>query len=358
MNILVLTSEVSERNGWGTYSLQLVRALKAQGENVTLVSSVTDPSQGTYRLLPPLTDFNQNYFLAYWYAWKLRSLARSVDVIHAFVEPYSCIAEALSRLSGKPYFVTVHGTYGVLPYGFGFPKRQLHAASMRGATAIICVSSYTKERMHHYGLRNLHVVTNAIDTSKFENTKAMREELILTVGALKRRKGQHVSLEAFALLKKKHPHLRYVIVGDQSDTAYFKKLTSSARELQVADSVEFKALISPEELRALYQKTKVFVMTSLNEGSNFEGFGLVYLEANACGTPVVGSRSTGAEDAIQDGKTGFLVSQHDPEATAGVIDTLLSDEVVWSNMSAAGELWARQNSWEKAAARYAKIYRP
>ena len=96
------------------------------------------------------------------------------------------------------------------------------------------------------------------------------------------------------------------------DDDFHEQLLATARKAGVADSVHFLGQVPDEQLIALYRGCALFVLTPLTLGTQFEGFGLIYLEANSCGKPVVGSYGCGAEEAIVDGETGLLVPQGQP----------------------------------------------
>jgi len=100
----------------------------------------------------------------------------------------------------------------------------------------------------------------------------------------------------------------------------------------------------------------VFALPSINIGGRFEGFGLVYLEAGAAGLPVIGTLGCGAEEAIVDGETGFLVPQYDVEALAGAIIRLLTDADLRARMGAAGRARAAAFSWTNVAAQVRAVY--
>lgn len=178
MKILFLTSSINpEHGGWGRYSKDLIESLSAGG-----VECVTADN------LPSPLSYNRNYFLSFLYAWRLRKLARDCDAIHALVEPYSCIAYLLSLWTGKPYFVTAHGTFSVWPYYLSPLKRYLHKRSFARASKVICVSDYTKDRLSHFHLNNLQVIHNGIDSTHFRDSPYIdKEDIILSVGAPKPR---------------------------------------------------------------------------------------------------------------------------------------------------------------------------
>lgn len=352
MSVFVVTVDTTAQTGWGRYSREIVKALR----NSDLEVVISDAA-----MLPKPLSARRNYFLAFWYAWKLRKYAKQCDVIHCFVEPYSHIAYWLSKFIGKKYVITVHGTYGVLPFHQTWWQRFFHKKSFMHASKIICVSTYTKEVLSTFGLINVQVINNGINFDEFYASPipdfGERNNIVLSVGALKHRKGQHVSLEAFANIVGTIPNALYYLVGDQRDKAYVNHLKKLIAALGIEHSVKFLSSISDEALIELYRRAKVLVLTSLSSEKALEGFGLVYLEANACGTPVIGSFNSGAEDAIQAKKTGFLVPQNDAEILSTGMRRLLQDRDLWQYMSTEGLEWAKEHDWNKIIQEYIKIYK-
>ena len=348
MTILALTSELTPQNGWGRYSLNLIDALKANGVG-SIVATKSDrlPSPFGFAI----------YLLAPWYAWRLKKYAEDCDVIHAFIESYAYIAYWLSKMTGKPYYITAHGTYAVLPYASVY-KKFFHKRAMLGAKRIICISEYTKMRLAKYNLKNLAVINNGITFENFYRSEvAQKKELaMISVGMLKHRKGQHITLEAFAKVREIYPDAKYYIVGDDSDQEYTRLLKKLVGDLLLGDAVIFLNKIRDEELLELYRKASLFVMTPISYGDYFEGFGLVYLEANAAGLPVIGSFDSGAEDAIQDSKTGLLVPQEDVMATTEVILRILGEKELATKLSEQGISWAREHDWSVIVKEYCAVY--
>lgn len=362
MKIFALTTELTEQNGWGRYSQDVVRALTKKGIEVTVAVSKHDTTSEDIQSvdgLPNHDNYIKNYLTAFWYAWKLRKSAKECGVIHALVEKYSLIAYFLAKLSGKKYVITTHGTYGLLPYRMSLPVRILHHFSFKHASRIICISNYTKNMLARHNLSNVIVINNGIEFQKFASANAAREErkdILLTVGALKYRKGQHVSLEAFASIAEVFPRLHYYFVGDAKDIEYVESLRQIVASNNLQDRVHFLSQISDAELHDLYKKAKLFALTSITKSAHFEGFGLVYLEANASGVPVVGSKDSGAEDAVREGETGFLVPQEDVQATAAAMKKMLSDDAAWSSFSDQARIWAEKHDWNSIIGEYVKIY--
>jgi len=363
MKIFILTTELSTKNGWGRYSLDLVYSLSDKEIEVVVAigeNSTNETKTEVLKILPHVGNHMKTYLGAFWYAWKLKNIAKECDAIHSFVEPYSYIAYWLSKLTGKKYFITAHGTHALQPYYFSPLKRYFHRKSFESAKKIICVSNYTQKLLSKFNPNNLTVINNGINFSRFDKFSRHpfkeRKNIILSVGALKHRKGQHVSIEAFSKVAGRFKDLHYYIVGDRGDSDYFYYLSQLVSRLNLEHRVKFLHSIPDEELLNLYRQSKLFIMTSISDKTHFEGFGLVYLEANACGLPVIGSKDSGAEDAIVDGITGFLVLQNDSQSTAEVIEKTLEDDKLWQKLSENGIKWAKEHDWAEVIKKYVKIY--
>jgi phosphatidyl-myo-inositol dimannoside synthase len=149
-----------------------------------------------------------------------------------------------------------------------------------------------------------------------------KDRVILTVG-LESLKGHDMVIRALPLLLQTVPDVTYVIVGAGPQAG----LDHLACELGVRDHVIFTGLVPDEDLPAIYALCDVFAMPSRQNlvEHSVEGFGLVFLEANACGKPVIGGRSGGISDAVVDGVTGFLVNPQNPQEIANVLKILLTN---------------------------------
>ena len=151
------------------------------------------------------------------------------------------------------------------------------------------------------------------------------------------------------------PDLSYVIVGDGP---FRDQLESLALSLGVRNRVVFLGQVSDEDLPDMYALADVFVMPSrecLSE-NDVEGFGMVFLEANACGKPAVGGRSGGIPEALVDGVTGFLVDPHDPKGVAAALIRLLTSKDLAESFGKHGRLRAVQDfSWARVAERVLTI---
>jgi len=155
--------------------------------------------------------------------------------------------------------------------------------------------------------------------------------VILTVGrwsAEDRYKGVDTLIIALARLLAHQPNLHLVVAGVGGDQAWLEKI---ADECGVRRHVHFLRGLSYAEIAACYSACEIFAMPSRGEG-----FGLVYLEAMACGKPVIGGSHGGAPEVIEDGKTGFLVEHGDASQLAASLQTLLADPALGREMGARG----------------------
>ena len=173
---------------------------------------------------------------------------------------------------------------------------------------------------------------------------------VVTVARLESRKGIDTTLHALAALLPRIPGLRYTVVGDGPDRAALQKL---ARDLGIAERVEFTGHVDDERKRAIYLASDLYVMPSRpGRSGECEGFGISFLEANAHGLPVIGSTAGGIPDAVEDGVTGLLVPPADPKALAAAMARLLADPEARRRMAAAGQRRIRESlNWDTIAQR-------
>ena len=237
--------------------------------------------------------------------------------------------------------------------------------ALQTAERVLAVSRYTASFVERAGVdpSRIEIVYPGYDSGRFRVLEARlelrqkllgdryRDRVILTIGNLVPRKGQDTTIRALPKLLLSVPDVSYLIVGDGP---YRKHLESLAIELGVSNRVIFAGRLADEDLAELYALCDLFVMPSreqLNE-KDVEGFGIVFLEANACAKPVVGGRSGGVPEAIVDGVTGLLVDPSCPDELADAIARLLTDRDLADRLGKQGRLRAVNDfSWERVAKR-------
>ncbi|MDP2946750.1 MAG: glycosyltransferase family 4 protein [Nanoarchaeota archaeon] len=347
--LLIITKTLLTNDGQGRYSLDLIKRLK---NNYRLVVFSFDKAENredgvSYHKL-------NNVF----FSWSFLKNLKTADLVHCFSDyPYCLLPFWPYFLFKKPIFITAHGTYGVEPLD-KVKSSFLLKRAYKKAKKIICISKFTeKQILKRIQLKNTVVINNGVDYDKFqkENIRQIKgdEKIVLSVGALKPRKGYHVSISAITEVKKKYPKIKYYIVGGKPPDIYLEMV----KKYGIENNVVFFENISDEKLTDLYYQSDVFLLPSITENDNdFEGFGLVYLEAGACGKPVIGAFGSGAEDAIIDGETGILVPQNDIQKTAEVILKLLDNPELAGKMGETGKKRAQLMSWDTQIKKYIENY--
>ncbi len=160
-------------------------------------------------------------------------------------------------------------------------------------------------------------------------------------------------IEAFAALQEKYPGARLIIAGTGATEARLKRL---ARELGVEAKVRFTGMVSytGQERIELYQAADIFLMPNRRSMLNdLEGFGMVFLEANACGVPVIGGKDGGVPEAIAHGRSGFVVDAETAGPVTEILDRLMGDAGLRERLGAQGRQRAADEfSWELMARRF------
>jgi phosphatidylinositol alpha-1,6-mannosyltransferase len=163
--------------------------------------------------------------------------------------------------------------------------------------------------------------------------------VLLSVGRQVPRKGFDLVLRSVAELQPRYPHLRYVLVGNGPERMRLEKLAS---ELGIASKVKFLGQADEITKWAAYELCDLFVMPNrLLGGTEWEGFGIVFVEAALAGRPVVAGRSGGTADAVIDQQTGLLVNPEEDGALTGALRRLLDDGALRRRFGEEGARMAR-----------------
>ena len=267
----------------------------------------------------------------------------------------------LKRLCNLPYIVHTYALEITQA-----KNQKLVASILQNADRIITISEFTKASILKLGvncetirkvlpgicLDEFHPdvdASNIIDKYNLSGKKG-----ILTIGRLdanEQYKGQDMVIKAMPDILQAVPSAVYVIGGDGSDRG---RLENLANEVGVSDKVLFTGWIPEAEKPAFYSTCDVFAMPSRaiaqNGNVKAEGFGIVYIEANACGKPVIGGNSGGVPDAVIDGVTGLLVEPTSPKAIGDAIIKLLTNPEMAKQLGENGRKRAlRELSAEKMA---------
>ena len=231
---------------------------------------------------------------------------------------------------------------------------------------VLAVSRFTRDeitnKLKDIDTSHVKFLPNGVDTNRFYQTEVeadfynkykipQNSDLILTLARIIKRKAHDDVLRALPYVLSQFPKAHYIIAGPhRKEDSYFSSLNKLVDELSLQKHVTFIDFLPDKDLKKIYSISKVYVMPSrnLHETGDSEGFGITFLEANACGCPVIGSYEGGIPDAVENEVNGLLVSSDSPPEIASAIKKMFSDEDYRMNLVKQGkDRVSERFTWEK-----------
>ncbi len=302
------------------------------------------------------------------------------DVLHSHYWLSGAVAHTLREHWGTPVVHMFH-TLGKMKNAVAQrpeeqePDRRIEVETeiARSADMLVAATPAEQEQLVHlYGAEpaRIRVISPGVDTAQFypiPMTQAKEQigicpdgHTILFVGRIEPLKGIDNLLQAIALVAEKHPELRTgmcvpIIGGDVDcicDDAEMMRLQRLREALGIGDIVTFLGAKDQDMLPYYYSAAAMVVMPS-----DYESFGMVALEAMACGTPVIASDVGGLAYLVKQGRTGYRVPARDPKALADKITRLLTDEGLRRRIGQRAACWAQTYAWPRIADQIEALYR-
>ena len=371
--VLVVASELPPGpGGIGAHAHSIAVELSRQGRSVELLGSQHYASAGEVTAFNRASEVRVRSFSdgpdpVRTARRRLAELRQAIDdhkpeVIVASGGRVQWLVAAARRRTSIPVVAVVHGT----ELGGPIWQQQITRRALGRAQRIVAVSRYTADLTRAFGLadRRIDVVLNGADADRFAPDPKRRDAfrarhgigdrpLILTVGNVTQRKGQHLVVAALPEILRTVPDAIYVCVGSPTDRESLQRL---ARGLGVSDHLLLLGQVSASEVVDAHAAADVFAMTSTSTGSgDVEGFGIAVVEAALCGVPAVVTRGTGAQEALADGQTGLVVDQN-PESVAQGLATLLGDRIRRETMGTTARAQAcASGTWRERAVAYGEL---
>ena len=285
----------------------------------------------------------------YWKAfWQVRRIvkANNIELIHCGrCLPEGVIAWLIKKIFKVPYLCYIHGE-DVETAATSRELSWLVNKVLNEASHLIANSKNTESiLLNHWQTdpNKTHIVHPGVDTAQFSPSVTDLEikktlgwqdrTVILTVGRLQKRKGHDMLIKALPEILKHIPDLLYAIIGDGEEKAYLQALAS---ELNVVDSVLFMQEIDDQKMIQCYQQCNVFVLPNRSIGSDIEGFGMVLVEAQSCGKPVIAGASGGTAETMLLDQTGVVLDCTTPTALAETLSLWLSSPDKCEEMGKTG----------------------
>ena len=359
IKIMILTSTVKANSGWGRYSLETIDAIRNEGFNLTVVCN-----DGTGDLNVPGNKNAYDFFKSLIRIW---FWSREYEIIHAYDGwPFGIYGYFAVLGTNKKLFINGVGTYSVAPL-YRAVKGWLLKLAYKRAEEIYCISNYVKDRIDSLIKVNTKVVHLGLTKMEEVSGNAFLEKLdipqdaypvVITVGEIKKRKGQLDTFRALVALKEKYPKFLYLVVGaSDPQGSYLKSIEELAKENDSEDNIKILNNVKSDgELAVLYQRSDLFALNSNTDNleHHFEGFGLVILEANQFGVPAIGSRDSGIEDAIAPGVNGYLTNQGDSaDIKEATVKVLSHGQDYWTSRT---KEFANKFNWQTTARFYCSKY--
>ncbi len=275
-----------------------------------------------------------------------------------------CVGELLASgwlisllrfLPGIRLIAYVHGEEITTQEPYDQHNRRRRA--LRAVHRIVVVSRFTFEAVRRLldeaAIGKMSLIANGVDTSRFGPRGKRQDSLelyrlegsfvFISVCRLLEKKGVDNAIRAFTKVARRHPGCRYLIVGSGP---YRPTLEAIAAEAEVADRVRFAGQVSEEDLVDCYCLGDVFVMPNRElPNGDTEGFGLVFLEANACGLPVIAGHDGGSTDAVQHGVNGLVVDGRSVDEISAAMLALREDAVLRERLRSGALQVAAAAGW-------------
>lgn len=291
------------------------------------------------------------YYKNFWPKWfKIFFIARKIikqekieQIIISHVLPIGYLALLLS----KPFFTILHG-YDILLAKKTIWHKFWLKLILKKSQHIIVNSNFTKKQVIKQGIGEQkitilypcpHITPKLLNTTEkdliCQELNLNNKIVLLSVGRMVKRKGFDMVIKALPEIIQKYPNLIYIIIGQGPDK---DRLDQLAIDLKVRANLIFITDITDQQIACYYDRADIFIMPSrLENKTDVEGFGIVYLEANSFGKPVIAGDSGGVGDAVLNNKTGILVNPKENKDITQAIFKLLDDENLMNKLGEQGK---------------------
>ncbi|MCU0679662.1 MAG: glycosyltransferase family 4 protein [Planctomycetes bacterium] len=284
-------------------------------------------------------------------AWRVRQL--KPDIVHANIESFAGAALLLVKYfypRAKRILTLQSGNLDVWIENQNQLIKKLWLSIHRSADLITAISAFLANRVYNLGIsrEKVLVIPNGVDFSEVPPAPERRPDQVLCMGRLSWEKGHEYLLKAWPAVTAVVPAARLVIYGEGEREAEIKELID---RLSITGSVELRPAIPHKEFMAELAKSEVFILPSLAEG-----LGIVYIEAQASGVPVIGTRVGGIPEVIQDGENGLLVEPKNSQQIVAAVTRLLRDKDLAEKLRARALETVKKYDWRNIIHEISVLY--
>lgn len=284
------------------------------------------------------------------------TLCEKIDLIHSGdLFPQGVVSVILKRILGVPFVAYCHGEE-VTQIDRRRLQPKMRDMIYKSADAVIAANGFARGLLLRIGVAESRIfkILPGVDMSSFAPAPKDAaliarfgldgKVVVMSVSRLVERKGHSHVLKALRQVRDSVPEFHYLIVGDGPERKNIEQLVA---DLGLGRQVTVVGGVSGEDLGKFYNLCDLFVLANRDVEGDVEGFGMVFLEANACGKPVLGGRTGGTSEAVIEGSTGLLVDPEDIDQIASALRLLISDAALRERLGAAGLARVRADfSWD------------
>jgi len=364
--ILVITNDFGPRTGGiETFVIGLLERIKGQ-EVIVFTSAQGNTAEYDQKWLDEfgiqvIRDGSKILLPSLRVTKRAKAIIRLHDIeviVFGAAAPLALMAPALRKSGVKKIVALTHGheVWWAKIFPFNLAMKRIgksvdHLTYLGEFTRNAIAQSLTKKSADAMvkiapGIDTAHFIPQPDSMQKRIILGLENKKIIISVGRLVHRKGQDKLIEAMPTILQSVPNAHLLLVGEGPYRSHLEKL---ANKLSLSESITFVGRILYDKLPNYLSAADVFVMPSRSRffGLEVEGLGIVYLEASACGIPVIAGNSGGAPDAVLEGVTGLCVDGTNVNHIAQAVIEIYSDAKRASQMGAAGRNWiVEQWRWE------------
>ncbi len=374
--ILYIVNDLSQTNGWSTYAYNIIEEATKSGYDVHAAVEKTHPISilgvTQYQVLasPLRLLWNPIRILRGWIELRRVIYAIKPDVIHIIVEPYAQLFAIPSNISSM-LVLTIHGTYATLPLSVraGLRRRistYFFRRALKKMDTVICVSNATKDKFLDFNKtcnqKGTLVIHNSVRIPNRETKETTPKDTntysIITIGAVKRRKGILDTIQIFsdwARLRQKK--ITYHVVGSlEEGSDYVRTARALAKELHSEYfSVEFHGQVEEMQKCTLLETASLYVHLERvsPEYTEVEGFGIGIIEAASYGLPALVAKGSATSEAVKDRVSGYVVDLNSNESIYDRIDQILIKHTISESDT---QEWAKAHSPEIIFRKINEVY--
>jgi teichuronic acid biosynthesis glycosyltransferase TuaC len=298
--IVFFCDSINSNTGWSSYLHNIYKCLNNKKKIIIICHKINNTIKvKQYPLLRHPLDYSNNPFLIFIDVFKVIFLLKRSNYnflnLHIICEPYVLFLPFIYKFF-KKNFLTAHGSYSLI-LNYSLRTKFFFKIALRFINQVIYVSEYTKEKLYIiYNSNHIKkvVIDNAIEPAKQIKYKVRKKNNFISVGSIKPRKGHHHLIESVNnLVNKNCKNFHLTIVGSTDDLNYLKILKEKIFKYRLEKYISFTGFLEVSRLRHKMANAKLFILLSDDFNYQFEGFGLVYLEALNNGLYVVISKKSG-----------------------------------------------------------------